>query len=44
MPDLPRRILITHPKPQYVDTIRAEIAALGLAAVELLHDGAEFEF
>lgn len=42
--ELPRRILITHPKPQYVDTIRTEIMALGLPQVELLRDGALFEF
>jgi ribonuclease BN (tRNA processing enzyme) len=41
---LPRRILITHPKPQYYDTIRSEIAGLGIGEIELLHDGAVFEF
>lgn len=40
---LPRRILITHPKPQYVDTIRSEVASLGFRQIELLHDGAIFE-
>lgn len=44
IPVLPKRILITHPKPQYVDIIRSEIKALGLSQIELLHDGAEFEF
>ena len=43
IPVLPKRILITHPKPQYYDIIRSEIEALGLKQIELLHDGAEFE-
>jgi len=41
---LPKRILITHPKPQYVETIRAEIERLDLPQLELLRDGAVFEF
>jgi hypothetical protein len=40
---LPKRIFITHPKPQYFDIIRSEVAALGLKEIELLHDGAIFE-
>ncbi|MBK5276947.1 MAG: 3',5'-cyclic-nucleotide phosphodiesterase [Desulfuromonadales bacterium] len=40
---LPKRILITHPKPQYYDLIRSEIECLGLKEIELLHDGAIFE-
>lgn len=44
IPVLPRRILVTHPKPQHVETIRAEIATIGLDRIELLHDGAVFEF
>jgi len=40
---LPKRILITHPKPQYVDVIRTEIRSLGLREIELLHDGAVFD-
>lgn len=40
---LPKRILITHPKPQYVELIRTEVEALGLKQIELLHDGAVFE-
>jgi ribonuclease BN (tRNA processing enzyme) len=36
---LPKRILITHPKPQYVDIIREEVEALGLKEIQLLHDG-----
>jgi len=41
---LPHRILVTHPKPQFYDTIRAEIDSLGMKGIELLHDGATFEF
>jgi ribonuclease BN (tRNA processing enzyme) len=40
---LPKRIFVTHPKPQYVDIISSEIEALGLKGIELLHDGAVFE-
>lgn len=40
---LPKRILITHPKPQYVELIRTEVEALGLKQIELLYDGAVFE-
>lgn len=40
---LPQRILITHPKPQYYDTIRREIEALQVAGIELLHDGSVYE-
>ncbi|MBI2354986.1 MAG: 3',5'-cyclic-nucleotide phosphodiesterase [Deltaproteobacteria bacterium] len=41
---LPRRILITHPKPQYYDIIRREIDCLGMKEIELLHDGAVYDF
>lgn len=41
---LPARILITHPKPQYYDIIRKEIDCLGMKEIELLHDGAVYEF
>lgn len=41
---LPRRILITHPKPQYYTTIKNEIDSLGMGEIELLHDGTVFEF
>ena len=40
---LPKRIFITHPKPQYFDVIRTEVEALGLNEIEMLHDGAVFE-
>lgn len=40
--ELPKRIFITHPKPQYVSQIAEELATLGLNNLELLHDGAEF--
>jgi ribonuclease BN (tRNA processing enzyme) len=37
--ELPPRIFITHPKPQYYNTIRSELQALGIPQIELLHDG-----
>jgi len=40
---LPPSILITHPKPQFYQTIKDELAALGLPQLELLHDGASYE-
>jgi len=40
---LPKRIFITHPKPQYYGIIRTEIESLGLKEIELLHDGDIFE-
>lgn len=40
---LPRRILITHPKPQYYDIIRREVEALSISGIELLHDGSEYD-
>lgn len=40
---LPHRILITHPKPQYYETIRQEIDSLGMREILLLHDGNVFE-
>ena len=39
IPVLPERILITHPKPQYYEQIKAEIVAMGIRQVELLRDG-----
>ena len=36
---MPQRILVTHPKPQYYDLIRAELEAIGLPRIELLRDG-----
>jgi hypothetical protein len=40
---LPRRILITHPKPQYYEQIRREIEAVGIRQMEMLRDGAVYE-
>lgn len=40
---LPRRIFITHPKPQYYDLIHKEVEALSIAGVELLRDGLRYE-
>lgn len=39
---LPRRILITHPKPQYYDQINKEVKDLAIDGIELLRDGSEF--
>jgi len=44
IPELPKHILITHPKPQYYDIIRREIECLGIDGIELLHDGSVYEF
>ncbi len=41
--NLPGRILITHPKPQYYEIIKNEIAGLGIKGIELLNDGAVYE-
>lgn len=40
---LPRRILITHLKPQYRDRIKAELDALAVPGLELLSDGSVYE-
>lgn len=40
---LPKRILITHPKPQYVDIIRHEIKLLNVDGMELLLGGSVYE-
>jgi ribonuclease BN (tRNA processing enzyme) len=41
---LPPRIFITHPKPQFYQTIKDELAALDVPQLELLHDGDRYEF
>jgi ribonuclease BN (tRNA processing enzyme) len=41
--ELPKHILITHPKPQYYDIIRSEIECLGIIGIELLHDGSVYD-
>lgn len=46
MAAVPDRILITHPKPQYVNRIRSEIAALSLRKnlrIEMLKDGEVYQ-
>lgn len=43
IPILPKRILITHPKPQYYDCILKEVEGLPVNGVELLHDGSVYE-
>lgn len=40
---LPKRILITHPKPQYYERIFKEVTGLEISGVELLHDGSVYE-
>lgn len=40
---LPKRIFITHPKPQYYDLILKEVENLPIAGVELLRDGSVYE-
>lgn len=40
---LPKRILITHPKPQYYDTIHSEIESLQIDGIELLRDGSVYQ-
>lgn len=39
---LPKRILITHPKPQYYDRIQREIENLAIDGIELLRDGSVY--
>ncbi len=43
MDHLPKRILITHPKPQHYEQIKQELAALGISQIELLRDGTVYE-
>ena len=43
MENLPEKILITHPKPQYLKQIKKEIEALHLNNIEILRDGEEYE-
>jgi ribonuclease BN (tRNA processing enzyme) len=39
MKELPKRIFITHPKPQYLKRIKAEIKKLGFRNLSVLKDG-----
>jgi len=39
----PRRILITHLKPQYFEKIKEELDALCLPGIELMHDGSVYD-
>jgi ribonuclease BN (tRNA processing enzyme) len=43
MRNIPRRILITHPKPQYFAQIKTEIEKLGMNNIKLLRDGKEYK-
>jgi ribonuclease BN (tRNA processing enzyme) len=38
------RVLVSHIKPFYLDEVSAELAALGLAGIEILRDGMSFQF
>lgn len=40
---LPKRILITHPKPQYYEQILKEVNELAINGLELLRDGSVYE-
>lgn len=39
----PDRVLITHPKPQYIDQIRKEIAKIGNSRISMLEEGGVYE-
>ena len=41
--NLPRRILVTHLKPQFIDTITTELNGLNIKGIEVLTDGAVFD-
>ena len=43
MKTVPDRILVTHPKPQYIDTILKELKSVGHDNIELLKDGEVYE-
>jgi len=43
MGNLPRKILVTHPKPQYLRQIRREIEALRIKNIRILKDGETYE-
>jgi ribonuclease BN (tRNA processing enzyme) len=42
MKNVPGRILITHPKPQYLGVIREELKGLGVRNLRMLRDGEEY--
>ncbi len=39
MRHIPRRILVTHPKPQYLKRIKTEVERLGMKNIKILSDG-----
>lgn len=43
MSNIPERILVTHPKPQYLSQIKKEVAAMGLKNIKVLRDGDVYE-
>jgi ribonuclease BN (tRNA processing enzyme) len=42
MSGIPRKILVTHPKPQYLERIRQEIGNLGMSNIKLIKEGREY--
>lgn len=40
---MPDRILVTHPKPQYINRIKDELKNIGNGRIELLRDGSAYE-
>jgi hypothetical protein len=42
MNNVPERILITHPKPQYLGVIRQELRRLRVRNLRMLRDGEEY--
>lgn len=43
MKNAPCRVLITHPKPQYIDRIQREIGRIGAPNIEMIEDGGVYE-
>lgn len=43
MTDFQGRVLVTHPKPQYIDRIRKEIRGIGRRRIEMLKEGKVYE-
>lgn len=43
MTDFQGQVFVTHPKPQYIDSIRKEIRGIGRRRIEMLKDGKLYE-
>ena len=43
MKGLPKRVLVTHPKPQHRSIIRRELRELGIKNIKVLSDGEEYD-